>query len=542
MSTVENHLPPAAVGTATNAAGLSRPTGDTVQGAAPGLPVGAFAILGFALLAPIALYWRTAWGIGQIWHREETYAHGFFVVPFVLYMAWRAREALLAVQLRPNPWGLAGLALCGLGWLLADVASVNVGMQLMLVGMTWSLVLTLGGRALVKALLFPLGFLVFAVPFGQGLVPWLIDFTADFTVGMLRLTGIPVYREDTFFTIPSGQWSVVDACSGIRYLLASLMLGTVYAYLNYTKASKRALFIVLSGLVPILANGMRAYIIVMIGHLSGNELAHGVDHFIYGWVWFGVVVTLLFWLGSFWRDPEPARVPLNPKGGHRATGWSRLAGAAVASLGVLVVWPVWSAGAERLAGAHAEQWPQPQLPARAGDWSATGGTLTDWRPNYRNPTAHLAAVYQAGQTPVGVDVGYYSYSRQDAELINATHHLLHRQDRTWRRASHAFPDTGLSAPARVEEGLLVSRNQRLLAWRWYYVGGRHLQGDTQTKVLEATLRLAGGDTRAFGMVVYTPVEGDLPADVEAARARLEGFLSQALPALEQSLLAEAPAL
>ena len=45
--------------------------------------------------------------------------------------------------------------------------------------------------------------------------------------------------------------------------------------------------------------------IVMIAHLSDMKLALGVDHLIYGWVFFGIVMLLLFWIGSYWRDPEP---------------------------------------------------------------------------------------------------------------------------------------------------------------------------------------------------------------------------------------------
>lgn len=36
------------------------------------------------------------------------------------------------------------------------------------------------------------------------------------------------------FTLTSGNWSVVEGCSGLRYLISSFTLGAVYAYLNYT--------------------------------------------------------------------------------------------------------------------------------------------------------------------------------------------------------------------------------------------------------------------------------------------------------------------
>ena len=103
---------------------------------------------------------------------------------------------------------------------------------------------------------FPLAYLLLAVPFGEALIPPLIDFTADFTVTALQLTGIPVYREGSFFTIPSGNWSVVEACSGLRYLIASFTLGTLYAYLTYRSLKRRLIFIALSVIVPIIANGV----------------------------------------------------------------------------------------------------------------------------------------------------------------------------------------------------------------------------------------------------------------------------------------------
>ncbi len=152
------------------------------------------------------------------------------------------------------------------------------------------------------------------MPIGEALIPPLMDWTADFTVAALKLSGIPVYREGTFFTIPSGNWSVVEGCSGLRYLIASITVGALYAYLSYRKLWKRVLFVALSVIVPIIANGLRAYMIVMIAHLSDMKLALGVDHLIYGWVFFGVVMLLLFWVGSYWRDDaEPDVAPLTPR-------------------------------------------------------------------------------------------------------------------------------------------------------------------------------------------------------------------------------------
>ena len=82
-------------------------------------------------------------------------------------------------------------------------------------------------------------------------MPRLMDWTADFTVAALRLTGVPVYREGVHFVIPTGQWSVIEACSGIKFLIASVMAGSLYAWLMYRSPGRRIAFIAASIVVPL---------------------------------------------------------------------------------------------------------------------------------------------------------------------------------------------------------------------------------------------------------------------------------------------------
>ncbi len=262
-------------------------------------------LLVLTIAAIIAIYWPTAQSIVAIWDRSETFAHGFLIVPIVLYLIWTRRK-LIAQQAPVADWlGYVLLALAGLGWLVASAGKVQVVQQFAFVAMIPAAVIAVAGRRVAWGIAFPLAFLFLGVPVGEGLIPPLMDFTADFAVAALKLTGMPVYREGALFAIPSGQWSVVEGCSGLRYLIASITVGTLYAYLTYQSSGKRVLFIAASVIVPIVANGLRAYMIVMIAHLSDMKLALGVDHLIYGWVFFGIVMLLLFWVGSYWRDPEP---------------------------------------------------------------------------------------------------------------------------------------------------------------------------------------------------------------------------------------------
>src|SRR5439155_6497987 len=138
---------------------------------------------------------------------------------------------------------------------------------------------------------------------------------------------------------------IVEGCSGVRYLIASFTVGVLFAYLSYHKLWKRLLFAAMSIIVPIIANGFRAYLIVMIAHLSDNKLAHGIDHFIYGWVFFGLVMLLLFWIGSFWRDSDGVVDSTARRGSlpPQSRSPARLAAYAVAAMAIVGALPA-SAG------------------------------------------------------------------------------------------------------------------------------------------------------------------------------------------------------
>ena len=193
-------------------------------------------------------------------------------------MAWHDSSALPSAPLKPFWPGLAVIAATGFVWLLGELASATVVTQFAAVGMIVATVLTVLGRTWARQLAFPLGFLFFAVPFGEGLLPILMEWTADVTVGALRVTGIPVYREGNYFVLPSGSWSVVEACSGVRYLIAAFMVGCLFAWLHYRASTKRVVFVCLALAVALVSNWLRAYAIVLLGHLSNNRLGTGRYH------------------------------------------------------------------------------------------------------------------------------------------------------------------------------------------------------------------------------------------------------------------------
>ena len=54
--------------------------------------------------------------------------------------------------------------------------------------------------------------------------------------------------------------------------------------------------------MSIVSYGVRAYGIVDIADYSDMKYGTGADHLVYGWLFFGVVIMLMFWVGGFFAD------------------------------------------------------------------------------------------------------------------------------------------------------------------------------------------------------------------------------------------------
>ena len=517
-----------------------------------GNPAVVWAILAIAFLLPFMLYLATARSMVAIWNSSETFAHGYIILPISLWLVWRHRAIFATAPIRPWWPGLGLLALVGFGWLLARMGEVQVAMQYAFVAMIPAIAITVLGKSLARSLTFPLFFLMLAVPFGEIFVGPLISYTADFTVWALQQSGIPVLRNGTRFEIPSGSWSVVEACSGIRYLISSVTLGCLYAYLTYRSARRRTLFMIAAVIVPIVANWLRAYMIVMIGHLSGMELAVGVDHLIYGWLFFGLVMFLLFWIGSFWREDAadvsaPASLATTPGQSSSAARAARLAtplapasllarGAVIRiTLAVAVIcaiWPLYAAYSDRVTFNAA-----PVRLSTVGLGLPAAPAFTEWVPRFAAADARFAGVFQttsgSATQPVSLDVLYYRNQRNGKALISSTNLLTGEKDaahslRTARRAESIGGRT-----LSIRETTLQTTTGNVLVWQWYWVGGTFTANDYEGKLLQARnkLLLRGDDGAAI--LIATPAA----ANPDDARIVLRAFVAASLPAVEKALTA-----
>jgi exosortase A len=491
--------------------------------AAPKLGHAAMVLMALAMLAPFALYFGTVHSIVSIWNSSETFAHGYVILPISLWLVWRRRANFSLYPPQPYAPALALLALLGAGWLASQLGEVQVVSQYTFVAMFPVAALALLGPRLAGSLAFPLLFLLFAVPFGEVFVAPLIQFTADFTVAAVRATGIPVLRSGTRFELPSGNWSVVEACSGVRYLISSITLGCLYAYLTYRSMARRFLFIGLAIVVPVIANGLRAYMIVMIGHLSGMALATGVDHLIYGWLFFGLVMFVMFWIGSYWREdtdaPAAARAgataPRTAAAAAAATSGPRLMRMAGGVIALCALWPAFA-----LYGAHANHNPAPvQLAQVAVQWPQAPA-FADWTPDYMEADAALQRSYARGGVPVTMTLLYYRNQDRSKSLISSINRLAGYKDAWHETASARRTDTVDGNTVTVRETVLRRDGRALLVWDWMRVDGRDTTSAAVGKLLQARSKLLLRGDDGAAVMLSAPFD-DNP---DAARATLHSFL------------------
>ncbi|MBA3033118.1 MAG: exosortase A [Gammaproteobacteria bacterium] len=490
----------------------------------------ALTTLTVVLLVLVGLYHETGLAMVSIWARSETFAHAFLVPPITLWLIWEKRHVLARQQPRPSLWLALPLAGLGFAWLLGEMAAVNAVTQLAFTCMLILAVPLVIGVPAARLIAFPLGFLLFAVPIGEFLLPKLMDWTAAATVFGLRASGIPVFQEGLHFVIPSGRWSVVEACSGVRYLIASLTVGTLFAYLNYRSTKRRLIFVGIAILVPLVANWIRAYMIVMLGHYSGNKIAVGVDHLIYGWVFFGIVIMIMFVIGMRWSEPsadlDMTVAPASANTSAATTGRlfaASLMFAAVVAAPHAVLW-VLTSGATlpppRL---------DPQTLATSG-WQLAATPMSEWKPAFQNPSGEMNVTLTDGERRVGVYIGYYRQQNYERKLVSSSNVLVSGTDQHWAQVSQGFRTITLDGQAvNVRSGRLRSNvmtllgqgDTQLVAWHWYWINGHVTTSDYVGKGWLAISRLMGRGDDSAGVVLYAPE--NQPGGAEAA---LQDFLTR----------------
>jgi exosortase D (VPLPA-CTERM-specific) len=257
--------------------------------------------IGFsAILAPVLLGYLYADSLAFLfrsWMGSEDYSHGMFVPLISLFLIWQAWHRIAAAGIENSWWGLAVIAAGLLLYVIGEFATLYVLQHVSLWMVIVGLVIALIGVRGAKAITFPLSYLLTSIPLPVFLYASLSSqlqlWSSALGVGCLQLVGVTAYREGNVIDLGPIQLQVVEACSGIRYLLPLTSLALLCAYLFKDRMWKRVLLVLSSIPISILVNGFRIGMIGVLIEWYGQGTAEGFYHLFEGWVLFMASLGLL---------------------------------------------------------------------------------------------------------------------------------------------------------------------------------------------------------------------------------------------------------
>jgi len=247
----------------------------------------------------------------NVWTVSEIFNHCFLVVFGAFFLIYQRRYQLNQQFFVPNYWLIIPIIATLILYTFGTVGDIRLLMHIATFVSLPLLIWLIVGNKIAKTIAFPLYFMLFAIPVGDQLIPYLQELTTDFSVPLLEMSGVPIFRNGLYLDIPQGRFLVAEACSGISFLIASIVFGNIYAYLSFRTLPKQLLFVFISIIVPILANILRVYGIILTAHLTDMEYAAGADHLIYGGVFYTIILFLLIFIGERFRD-KAINHDLNP--------------------------------------------------------------------------------------------------------------------------------------------------------------------------------------------------------------------------------------
>lgn len=473
------------------------------------------AILAVAATILLALFRQDVGDVARTWWTSTTFGHCLFIAPVVAWLVWMRRREVAA--LRPVGWlpGVAAVAIGGCAWLLGDAGSVALARQAGLLVMLEGVVLACLGPAVGRGLLFPLAYAAFMVPFGDGLEPPLQDATVAMVLPMLHLAGVPATVDGVLIHAGRYWFEVAEACSGAKFVLAMVAYGALVANVAFREWRRRALFLLACVVVPVLANAVRAFATIYAAHLTSVEAATGLDHIVYGWIFFAIVMAALMTAAWRWFDRSPDDPAFNPATIRMEARLTlHPAVAAALALSTAATFPAWS---RAIAARAAPLETRIDLPAVAG-WRRAAIDGVPWQPVYPAADHYLFGRYRnAAGRSVDMGVAAIAGQREGRELVGYGIGVLGEATR-WTRVADLPAIDGGAAVRIVAVGADGRPVERVVA-TWYRVGGVLTGSGTRAKIATVRDKLDAGSQVAVA-IHLSATGADAVAAIRAFRAAL----------------------
>jgi len=272
------------------------------------------------------------------------------LIPFVsAYIIWEKRQSLAAATVKPNYAALPFLVVCILIGLYGILGSSPTAVRSMLPLVLLSGTLFCFGSRYFRLLALPLALTVFMLPLPTVLevhlgLP-LRHLSTQFGVMLLRALDVSVFVEGNIIDLGLTRLQVVEACSGLRYLMPLLALGVLFAYFFIRNPGMRVVPALATLPLAIGANGLRIAATGYLAQNHGPEVAEGFFHAFSGWLFFSFALLLLIAIVLALRKSSatassPDGTAMPPRRLHTSLPWLPviLCSGLLLAVGSLSVW------------------------------------------------------------------------------------------------------------------------------------------------------------------------------------------------------------
>ena len=267
-----------------------------IKYALPGIMLAAF-LLGFlSLLQKMAIRWDTG---------DNSYC--YLIIPLVIYLCWEKKDSFRFSEFSWNLWGLLPVGLSILLMIIGELGSVETLLYIGIWGCIVGVMFVLYGTRLFR-LWFPLLILAFIVPlpaFINRMLTFQLKLAASsLSVSMLRLAGVSVLQDGNIIDLGITQLQVVDACSGLRYLMPLILMALLFGYFYCRRWWQNAILLITVIPLSIVVNGMRIFVTGLLHVWGKPELAEDFFHDFSGWIVFMLAGAILFGISLLLRRIE----------------------------------------------------------------------------------------------------------------------------------------------------------------------------------------------------------------------------------------------
>ena len=274
------------------------------------------------------------------------------------------------------------------------------------------------------------------------------------------------------------------------------MLATLFSYLNYRSNTKRAIFVAAVVAGVIVANGIRAFIVMYVASASNMRYFAGRDHVVFGTVMFAVLALVAMYIGSRFADgPEDH---MESKGAERPA--AALSPAVAFLAAVLLLYGPFGQGVKSRSTEVTAA-----LPAQGillPGCTLLEGWQPEWQPVLSGPDLDERSSWQCGTARVSVYQAAFARQYQGKELISAKNQLWPKD---WRRLARVSAQRVPAISRSIDEVFFPGDATSTLVWYWYEVDGVPTNSEFRVKFAEGVKALLLRPTNSA--LVLLVVEG-----------------------------------